>query len=446
MTTARTLARPIGERTLLTFAFALAILEGYDLASLGVAIPSMLEDPGVGLTTALAGIAGAATALGMLIGAALSGVLTHRVGPRRLLITASIIVPLGMAVNAIAPTAGVFIAGRAIVGLGLGIILPTLLAYVADLSVAGHRARNVGIVMAGMALGGLCAPLLGAALLPGLSYRWIFIAGVIPAVIAVPFVFRLFPESPVHLIRTGRGALAEELTGAMQLPMPAVVDADKPRGLGVRVLFRPGLRAVTILFWLTVACALLLVFGITAWLPTIMKAQGYALNSALLLTAVVAIGAGVGMILGGRVADAVGPKRVTVTAFLAGAVCLVLIAQKPALWALIILLFVAGFGLMGSQALVNAFIVTRYPGDLRGTGLSWALAIGRIGAILGPILGARVVASGLPDEWNFYAFAIVGVLGAVFAVLVPVRARAAAPAESVPSVASGAATEPSAPR
>src|SRR5207247_560609 len=152
---------------------------------------------------------------------------THRVGPRRLLITASIIVPLGMAVNAIAPTAGVFIAGRAIVGLGLGIILPTLLAYVADLSVAGHRARNVGIVMAGMALGGLCAPLLGAALLPGLSYRWIFIAGVIPAVIAVPFVFRLFPESPVHLIRTGRSALAEELTGAMQLPMPAVVDADK---------------------------------------------------------------------------------------------------------------------------------------------------------------------------------------------------------------------------
>ena len=119
-----------------------------------------------------------------------------------------------MAVNAIAPTAGVFIAGRAIVGLGLGIILPTLLAYVADLSVAGHRARNVGIVMAGMALGGLCAPLLGAALLPGLSYRWIFIAGVIPAVVAIPFVFRLFPESPVHLVRTGRSDLAEELTRA----------------------------------------------------------------------------------------------------------------------------------------------------------------------------------------------------------------------------------------
>ncbi|GAB2832346.1 MFS transporter [Microbacterium insulae] len=421
MTTSRTLARPIGERTLLAVAFALAILEGYDLASLGVAVPSMLEEPSLGLTSTLAGIAGAATAVGMLLGAALSGALTHRVGPRRLIIASSFVIPLGMTVNAIAPTAGVFIGGRALVGIGLGIMLPTLLAYVADLSRPGRRARNIGIVMAGMALGGLCAPLLAAVLLSGQSYHWVFIAGVIPAVIAIPFVIRLFPESPVHLVRTGRRELAQELSNGMGIPLPAATD-DAASGVGLRVLFRPGLKAATILFWLTAACALLLVFGITAWLPTIMQAQGYALDSALLLTAVVATGAGVGMIIGGRVADAVGPKRVTVIAFLAGAICLILIAQKPALWLLIILLFVAGFGLMGSQALVNAFIVTRYPGDLRGTGLSWALAVGRIGAIVGPILGARVLDSGLPAAWNFYAFAIVGVLGAVFALAVPGRA------------------------
>lgn len=425
MSTARPLSRPIGEHTLLTVAFALAILEGYDLASLGVAVPSMLEDPGLGLTSTLAGIAGAATAVGMLVGAALSGALTLRVGPRRLIIAASLLIPLGMAVNAIAPTPGVFISGRALVGIGLGVILPTLLAYVADLSRPGRRARNVGIVMAGMALGGLCAPLLAAALLPGRSYHWVFIAGVIPAVIAIPFVIRMFPESPVHLARTGRREMAQELSNGMGIPMPTG-SAEAAGGIGLRVLLRPGLRAATILFWLTAACALLLVFGITAWLPTIMQAQGFALDSALLLTAVVATGAGAGMIVGGRVADAIGPKRVTVTAFLAGAVCLVLIAQKPALWVLIILLFVAGFGLMGSQGLVNAFIVTRYPGDLRGTGLSWALAVGRIGAILGPLLGARVLDSGLPASWNFYAFAIVGALGATFALLVPTRAETAA--------------------
>jgi MFS transporter, AAHS family, benzoate transport protein len=423
MTSARTLGRPISEATLLTFAFILAMLEGYDLASLGATLPSLLQDNGLGLTTALGGIAGAVTALGMLVGAALSGVFSHRIGPRRLLIVASILVPLGMVVNAIAPTAGVFIAGRLLVGIGLGIVLPTLLALVADLSAARRRARNVGIVMAGLALGGLCAPLLASVLLPGQSYRWIYLAGVIPAVVAIPFVIRLFPESPVHLVRTGRADVAEALTAGMNIPMPAVDAGDKPGALGLRVLFRPGLRAVTILFWLTVGSALLLVFGITAWLPTIMHAQGFALNSALLLTAVVATGAGVGMIVGGRVADAIGPKRVTVTAFLVGSVCLVLIAQKPDLWALIILLFVSGFGLMGSQAFVNAFIVTRYPADVRANGLSWALAAGRPGAMIGPVLGAAVLGSSLPPQWNFYAFAIVGVIGAALALLVPVPAR-----------------------
>jgi AAHS family benzoate transporter-like MFS transporter len=395
------------------------MLEGYDLGSLGVALPSMLGSHAIGLTATLGGIAAAVTAVGMLIGAALSGILTNRVGPRRLMIAAGILVPLGMVVNTIAPTTGVFILGRALVGIGLGIVLPTLVGFVADLSVPQRRGRNVGIAMAGLALGGLCAPLLGAAILPELSYRLVFIAGAIPALVALPFVIRLFPESPVHLVRTGRTDAARELTSALRIPLPTVEVGAKSGVLALRSLFGPGMRTVTILFWLIAACALMLVFGITAWIPTIMQAQGFALSSALLLTAVIAVGAGVGMIIGGRVADAVGPKRVTVIAFFAGAICLALIAQKPELWLLIILLFVAGFGLMGSQALVNTFIVTRYPSELRGTGLSWALAVGRIGAIVGPILGARIIVSGLPSAWNFYVFAIVGVLGAVLALIVP---------------------------
>ena len=438
MASPRTTTRTISQPALLVLAFVLSILEGYDLASLGVAIPSILKDPHFGLTVATAGIAAALTAVGMLVGAALSGVLTARVGPRRLIIGAAILIPVGMLVNALAPTAGAFIGGRGLVGIGLGVMLPTLLAFVADLSRAGQRGRNVGIAMAGNALGGLTAPLLGSVLLTGIasgeSFRWIFAAGVIPAVIAIPFVLRLFPESPVYLLRTGRESQAKQLTDAMGISLPSINLEDKPGALGLRVLFRPGLRAVTILFWLTAASALLLVFGITAWLPTIMQAAGFALTSALLLTAVVATGAGVGMVIGGRVADAVGPKRVTVVAFLAGAICLVGIAQKPDLWALIPLLFIAGFGLLGSQALVNTFIVTRYPADLRGNGLSWALAAGRPGAIVGPILGAWVVSSGLPTQWNFYVFAIVGVLGAAFALFVPALAR-----KGVPDVATSSA-------
>ncbi|WP_344369364.1 MFS transporter [Agromyces tropicus] len=423
MTESPVIARTISERTLLALAFALLILEGYDLAALGVTLPSMLADPGLGLSTTSGGIAGAVTALGMLVGAALSGILSHRAGPRRLLVVAIVLLPLGMLTCAVAPSAGMFIAGRAVVGIGMGIVPPTLLALVTDLSVVGRRSRNVGIAMAGIALGGLSAPLIAAALLPAASFRWIYVVGAIPALLVIPFVIRLLPESPVHLIRVGRIDEAHDLTSAMALPLP-ILDDDGPRGFGLRALFRPGLRAVTVLFWLMAACALLLVFGVTAWLPTIMQTAGFELDSALLLTAVVAVGAGVGMAVGGKVADAVGPKLVTVIAFGAGAASLVLIAQGPPLWALLPLMLVCGFGLNGTQALINAFVLARYPAALRGTGLSWTLAVGRTGAMLGPIMGAAVLSSGIAVQWNFYAFAIVGVIGAGLALAIPATARA----------------------
>jgi AAHS family benzoate transporter-like MFS transporter len=395
------------------------MLEGYDLGSFGVTVPSILADDSLGASTTVAGILGALTPVGMFLGAAIAGMLVRRVGPRRLILVAGIVFSAGMALCAIAPSVPVLGLGRAIVGLGLGVMLPTLIGFVADLTVPGRRARTIGIVMAGQAFGGLSAPLLGALILPGQSFRWIYVIGVIPALVAIPLAWVRFPESPVHLLRTNREPEAQAVLTALDLPRPVLVEAGRKNGLGLGMLFQPGVRAATILFWLTSAVGLLLVFAMGTWLPTIMQTAGFDLGSALLLTAVLWTGAGVGMIVGGRLADIAGPKRMVVIAFLIGAVSLVLIAMQPPLILLLVLTFIAGFGLIGSQALVNSLIATRYPDDLRGNGLNWALAAGRPGAMVGPLLGAWVLTSGLAFQWNFYVFAIVGVLGAIFALFVP---------------------------
>jgi AAHS family benzoate transporter-like MFS transporter len=88
-------------------------------------------------------------------------------------------------------------------------------------------------------------------------------------------------------------------------------------------------------------------------------------------------------------------------------------------------MFVAGFGFIGAQMLVNGFIATRYPDDLRGNGLAWALSVGRFGAIAGPSLGAFILASSMSVRWNFLAFAIPGLIGATAAVLVPMARKKA---------------------
>lgn len=421
--------RAIKERPLLVIGFVIAMLEGYDLACYGATVPSLLADERLGFTPAIAGLIGSLTAFGMLLGGIIAGVTTHRLGPRRLILWSSVVFTIGMLLCAWVPTAWVFGLGRLLVGVGLGIVLPTLLAYIADLSRPNHRARNVGITMAGYALGGLAAPLLAAALLPQFSFQWIYIIGAIPAVAILPFAFKMLPESPTHFVRLGLLDQAKELVEKMGLPMPELSSAKAKRSFtGLGPLFGHGLKITTILFWLMSFCGLLLVFGISTWLPSIMQEAGFDLGSALLQTAAMWIGAGVGTVLGGRIADAVGPQKVVVVSFIIGAISLVGMSLSPNIVLLFILMFVSGFGFIGSQILVNAFIVTRYPDDLRGTGLSWALAIGRPGAMVGPLLGAWVLTSGLPMEWNFYVFAIVGVLGAVLAFLVP-RAKKAKPAE-----------------
>jgi len=402
------------ERTVLTLAALFTALEGYDLACYGVTVPSLLKDSSLGVSKAAAGTAGSLVAVGTMVGAALAAALIRRTGSRRLLIGGATLFSVGMLICTCAPSFVVFEAARLVVGIGLGIVLPTVTAYVAELSDPDRRSRNVGIMMSGYAGGALLAPLLGAAILPGNSWRFIYLIGAIPVLALVPLAVRLLPESP---------------RAASKSPSPSRPGHEL---LGLRPLLARGTRAVTVLFWLMSFCGLLLVFGISTWLPTIMQASGYSLGSSLLQTAVMWVGAGVGMVAGGRVGDKVGIKPVVVVAFLTGSVSLLVMSTNPAIGVLFMLMFFSGLGFIGSQGLLNAFIVTRYSDELRGPGIGWALSVGRLGAIFGPTMGAWILSSGLGVHWNFYLFAVPGVLGAALAALVPTARQAPLKATVVP--------------
>ena len=177
-------------------------------------------------------------------------------------------------------------------------------------------------------------------------------------------------------------------------------------------------------------CGLLLVFGISTWLPTIMQAAGYSLGSSLLQTAALWVGAGVGMVARRARRRRVGIKPVVAVAFLAGAASLLLMSARPALGVLFLLMFVSGLGFIGSQVLTNAFIVghaTRRaarPGDRLGAVGRAPRRDRRTAHRRGdPVLRAR------EWQWNFYLFAVPGVLGALLALR--------GPGDPVPPAASG---------
>ncbi|WP_375000837.1 MFS transporter [Aeromicrobium sp. CTD01-1L150] len=410
--------RLVGGTGLLTIAWFISFLEGYDLAIYGVSIPSIMADESLHLSLPAAGVVGSLVGVGMLVGAAFAGATSHRFGQLRLIRWSIAVFSFGMLLSAVAPSAALFGGGRLITGLGLGVVLPTVNAYVADLSSPGRVARNVGLVMSGYAIGALCAPVLASVLLE-VSFRWLYVIGLVPALLLLP-VLKVLPNSPAQLRVHGRIREAELIETHYGLPEPKLLGTSRPgRFFGLGALLARGVWRSTLLFWVMSFCGLLLVFGISAWLPTMLQASGYSLGSALLQTAAMWLGVAVGVIVGGRVADVIGPKTVVVAAFTVGTLGLCAMSLQPALWVFYILMFVSGFGFIGSQILGNALIATRYPPELRGNGLPWALSIGRLGAIAGPALGAWVLASSLPTAWNFYAFAVPALVGATAALLVP---------------------------
>ena len=111
--------------------------------------------------------------------------------------------------------------------------------------------------------------------------------------------------------------------------------------------------------------------------------------------------------------------------------CIFLLSYNLPSSMLYLLVAVAGACTIGTTILVNAYTATFYPAHMRATGLGWALGIGRLGAIAGPIYGAFILGSGWGLDANFYAFAVPAVVGAVAMLLVPRGALATVPEAEV---------------
>ncbi|MEQ3551926.1 aromatic acid/H+ symport family MFS transporter [Pseudonocardia nematodicida] len=401
--------------------WAVIVVDGYDLIVYGTVLPTLISgewalDPGQ------AGFIGSLALIGMLIGALVAGVVTDRIGRRRLMMICVAWFSIAMAFCALAPSPEVFGALRLVAGIGLGGVVPTAIALTVEYAPAGRRNATNALMFSGYSVGGVLSALAGIALLETLGWRSLFWIGAgVGAVLLVVVVVAL-PESVAYLAAKGRRDEASALAARYGMPVPEVA-APGARPGGVRdLLAAPYLRG-TLLFWLGTAFGLLLVYGLNTWLAQIMRAAGYPLGPALAFLLALNLGAIVGAPLLGSLADRVGARPVITGMFLTAAVSILLLMVRFPTPVLLALIAVAGACTIGTTIIVNSYTATFYPEHLRATGLGWALGIGRIGAIAGPIYGGLVMATGAGFAANFLAFAIPAVLGAIVIVLVPQRAR-----------------------
>ncbi|MFJ9467777.1 MFS transporter [Streptomyces caniferus] len=400
--------------------------DGMDISIYGAVMPHILDQPGFHLTPAGAGAIGSWTTFGMLIGALAAGNLTDWLGRRPLLVASVTVFSLGSAVCAMAGGPAMLGAGRFIAGFGLGGLMPLGLAMVMEFAPRGRAALATGLLMTSYHAGGMAATALGLTVAPAVGWRSVFWAGVLPAVVAVPLLWKLLPESPGVLLARGRRDQALAVAARYGLPRPTAGAAPaagaKGRLTAVRELFAHEARWATPLLWLASFCGLLLVYGVSTWLPQLMRASGYGLTSSISFLLVINAGGIVGMLVAGRVADRFGPVRVSAVWFVLTAVGALLLKSHLPLGLTYVVVAVTGVWLFSAQVMVYAATDTVYREGERATGLGWVTGVGRTGAVAGPWLGG-VLAAGGHQSWGFTTFAMAGFLGAAAIVLVPFVAR-----------------------
>jgi AAHS family benzoate transporter-like MFS transporter len=393
--------------------FLTAIFDGYDIIVYGSVLPHLLTEPGWHLSKAEAGAIGSYTLVGMLVGALMSGPLADRIGRRHLILAAITWFTVFTALSAFAPSPEILGILRLLTGFGLGGVLPSAIALTVEFAPPPRRQMFNGLISAGLPLGGILAAVMGLVLLADFGWRAMFVVGFAPAILILPFAIAFLPESPAHLLALGRTEDATRLAKRYDLGGAGLEPDSGREPKGIRpVVGRRHLWATT-LFGLASLCALLLAYGLNTWLPQIMREAGYPLGPSLQFLLALNLGAMVLGTLASIAADRFGPKPVVMASFAAAGASLLFLGLRPGPALLAVAVAVAGLGGTSTQALIHGYVAAYYPPGVRASALGVVLATGRIGAILGPVVGGLILASGAALGWNFVIFAAPALLGAL---------------------------------
>lgn len=367
------------------------IFDGYDLIVYGTVQGTLMNH--WDLTAGQAGTVGSLAFLGMAIGAVGVGRVSDRIGRKTAVIGSVLMLSLFTALCTLAPNVLIFGLLRFFAGLGLGGLVPSVNAMVADLAPARYRSAWSTIMMSGVPIGGSIAAVIAQFVVPShpeFGWRYMFAFALIPLFVGLPIAMKFIPS---------HRAPASDAEGAPRATFATILQG--------KLLWASAMFAIATFF------TLLAWYGLGTWLPKLLETAGYDFGHALRLTLALNLGAVAGSIITGWAGDRFGPLRSGVVAALLAGVALLLLLTSPSIgWVYVILVF-AGVGTHGTQILIIAAISGYYPSELRGTALGWSLGVGRIGAVLAPQMGGLLLDWGLGVNSNFILFGGAAIISSI---------------------------------
>ncbi len=405
------------------------VFDGYDLVVYGTVVSSLLDDPSqLGpLDAAQAGALGSYALVGVMVGALVVGAVGDFLGRRKVMLINIAWFSIGMALTSMATSVFAFGILRFLTGIGVGALVATAGAVVAEFAPAGKKNFYNAIVYSGVPAGATLASVLAIVFNGILDWRGLFMIGALPIVFLLPVALFKLPESPRWLQARGRQREAELLsvkTGIPLLAAPALTAtaaSTVQQKAGFAGLASRRYAVPTAFLGIMSFSGLLLTYGLNTWLPEIMSQYGYDKNYSLMFLVTLNAGAVVGGLIASRSADKFGAKRIVSTTFALAAVSLVLLTFGFPLPVLLTAIAIAGVGTLGTQVLIYGLVSNYYATSVRAAGVAWCAGFGRLGGIFGPLLGGFLIAAGVQTATAFYVFAGVALAGALVTLFLPKR-------------------------
>jgi AAHS family 4-hydroxybenzoate transporter-like MFS transporter len=390
--------QPVGGfqiRLLLTCA-AVLFLDGFDTQAIGYVAPALAKE--WGLTKSALGPVFSAGLFGLMIGALVFGPLADRIGRKNIIIFSTLAFGLGTLMTAFIQDVGTLLAIRFLTGLGLGGAMPNAVAMTSEFSPHRRRATMVMIMFCGFSVGAALGGLLAAALIPQFGWRSVFVVGGVAPLLLAPILALRLPESVRFLALTGRAheRVAELLAridpkAAFAPGTLFVVHEPGLAGLPVLHLFRDGRTLATLLLWVVFFMSLLDLYFLSNWLPTVLNDLGASVSASAVIGSMLQIGGVVGTFALGSVIDRFSFRALALVYLMAVFAVGAIGQLGHSIVFVTMAIFAAGFCIVGGQIAANALAATFYPTSMRATGVGWALGIGRVGSIVGPLVGGALL-------------------------------------------------------
>ena len=359
--------RASGRRVILLCSIV-AILEGFDLQIIGVLGPQIARD--FHLDPEQLGITFAASLIGLAAGALFGGRSADRWGRKPLLLLATLLFGIFTLATAFTWNIESLIALRFLTGLGLGGAMPNVIAIVAE-SVRRERVTlAVAGITCGLSAGGILVAQIAHFMAAGSGWQSIFFVGGVLPILLLPALLRGLPETR----RAVRG--------------------ERARVNFLRALFRQGRGNVTLALWLVFGLTLLQLSLLLNWLPSLVIGKGFPRELGYLAATVFNLGGIVGSLATGALCDRFGARWPMLGSFALMALGYIGLSFATSLGALMAACLVSGIAVLGAQYALYGLSPRLYGDAERGTGVGAAVAVGRIGAILGPLLAGGALKAG----------------------------------------------------